>query len=858
MLCGWKLCAAPFVLAVAFAGGDTPFFRSNGHDMFFAGAAQLRTSGVRLGSLRIAFGGKRQAVRPEGREETRIRLSTFARGRLRPSVQETVGYAHVVYRQLWPGMDLEFYYREARIEYDVVASPGAHLADAELRFEGATSLEVQADGSLAVDVSGAKAISTRPIAWVEREGSTWTLPVRYRRTGQDTVTLEVDGWDGQSRLRIDPEIVISTSAAASISDQIGAQWNYDYYRVTNPYARQGALLIAHNGAAVFAGRPSDYVEFPRVAGPGASYGGDRSFVAQRTASAFNGALFDMDSQITALAEDPAGGYLVTGTVTAGQLATTADAYRTQPSTAAGFLLRIRSDFSKIDYATYLDFSPVAIAIDSSRQLYIAGETSNSQPYTKGAYRSPALGKSDIVVLKLASDFKTVRYAALWGGSDTDEPTSISVDMQGGVVVGGLTLSQDLPIPPGAYGLAKQKSQSLIPSGFLARLSADGTTLAGATYLAGSSYDEVRMTQVLPSGEVLVLGTTRSADFPAQGRPLGLVMDSDLYLHGFAVRLDAKLSRATWSMLLANTPLAEAAVAPDDHFCFAVTPYHVQPTADAYLGATAYVILQGMTLVELDINDGRMVYAGGLGRFAFSDWVPFVAAGTGMVGVVGTAYPRWFPLSGTGNIVGFYSNNTFLQMFRFGDTAPVPATASVRGLTPNAPAVDGAVQFPLARRSMSVSAAIAAPPSWLRLDPRAVAPPGALEWHVSPAGWAPGHYTANVALTSIGGTVLPSVAAFEMWVDVLRPSQPVLVASATRGQTATAKLRVAALSGLAFAIAADQPWIQSDVDAAVSPAEITFQFPTANLDSGSHMGVIKLTPNGVAADAVTVPVRLTVN
>src|SRR5258707_6038000 len=135
-----SVCAAGMLLAPGFADEENLFVRKK-NGAFVAGTTELRADGARLGALRLRFHGKYRAIQPEGREEMQMRLCTFARHRLLPSILETTGYARVAYPELWPGMDLEFYYRAGRIEYDVVAHPRSHLADPERQVYGPSTLD---------------------------------------------------------------------------------------------------------------------------------------------------------------------------------------------------------------------------------------------------------------------------------------------------------------------------------------------------------------------------------------------------------------------------------------------------------------------------------------------------------------------------------------------------------------------------------------------------------------------------------------------------------------------------------------------------------------------------------------------
>src|SRR5262249_12308988 len=55
-------------------------------------------------------------------------------------------FARVAYRQIYPGIDLVFYFRAGQLEYDVELQPGADAAAVKVRIEGAkTALNANGD-----------------------------------------------------------------------------------------------------------------------------------------------------------------------------------------------------------------------------------------------------------------------------------------------------------------------------------------------------------------------------------------------------------------------------------------------------------------------------------------------------------------------------------------------------------------------------------------------------------------------------------------------------------------------------------------------------------------------------------------
>jgi Beta-propeller repeat len=97
------------------------------------------------------------------------------------------------------------------------------------------------------------------------------------------------------------------------------------------------------------------------------------------------------------------------------------------------------------------------------------------------------------------------YATYLGGSGVDNGNSIAVDASGAVYVTGSTNSPDFP--------TVHPLQPTLHSGFVAKLTADGSALVYATYLGGSGFDFGTGIAVDAAGAAYVTGLTHSPDFP---------------------------------------------------------------------------------------------------------------------------------------------------------------------------------------------------------------------------------------------------------------------------------------------------------------------------------------------------------
>ncbi|MEO5820391.1 MAG: SBBP repeat-containing protein [Vicinamibacteraceae bacterium] len=96
------------------------------------------------------------------------------------------------------------------------------------------------------------------------------------------------------------------------------------------------------------------------------------------------------------------------------------------------------------------------------------------------------------------------YSTLLGGSGLDEAASVAVDAAGNVYVAGTTSSPGFPGASGGPGGIDL---------FVTKLDARGSTVLFSTYIGGSGIDEARGMTIDGLGNVYVVGSTTSTNFP---------------------------------------------------------------------------------------------------------------------------------------------------------------------------------------------------------------------------------------------------------------------------------------------------------------------------------------------------------
>lgn len=204
--------------------------------------------------------------------------------------------------------------------------------------------------------------------------------------------------------------------------------------------------------------------------------------------------------------------------TPGALQTTLGA--TQGSRSQAFAAKL-DPTGAIHYLTYLGGAAVtsgdALAVDAAGEVYVTGgASSNGFPVTPGAVTGASLG----YVMKLDATGSTLLLAAIgFGGS------LIALDSHGNIYVAG----DDIELPgstatlatPGAFqtkvafNICSSTLEIADQCGyqFVQKADPTGTKLIYATYVAGSFGATPAAMTVDGSGNVILAGTTNSADYP---------------------------------------------------------------------------------------------------------------------------------------------------------------------------------------------------------------------------------------------------------------------------------------------------------------------------------------------------------
>jgi hypothetical protein len=426
-------------------------------------------------------------------------------------------YARVAYRSVYPGVDVVYYGSHNQLEYDFLLRPGADPKTIRMRFAGADSVRVTAEGDLEVEIGDAHFLQKRPVIYQQdpRSGQRRSVEGRYTVLGRNLAGLRLDAYNRSQTLVIDPVLLYSSFLGGSSKDGIvsvksdgtGRIYVAGYTMNSDLPATDDSLQLSNNGALDC---------FIAILDPNQGYGKSLVYFTYLGGG--------RDDVPTDMIVDSSGTVYVTGTTTSSDFPLRGSSAQTSLSlgtTSAAFLPDVfvaqltRRD--GIIYSTYYGGTgsdvPNGIALDSQKNIYVVGTTdSDAFPVTANAYAAVRYGPTDVFILKLDAATGGADYATYIGGDTRDDGRGIAVAPNGLVYFAASTLSTLFPLAGPSYSNSLTGLENLA-IGVIDPSKSGSDSLIYATYFGGTYVDEVRKVTLDAQGRLLLTGWTLSPDFP---------------------------------------------------------------------------------------------------------------------------------------------------------------------------------------------------------------------------------------------------------------------------------------------------------------------------------------------------------
>jgi len=439
-------------------------------------------------------------------------------------------YSEVVYRDVWPGIDLRLYGNGPDLEQEFIINPGGDFRRVQIAYRGVERLNVESDGSLNVVTTFGELRETSPRIYQQIAGQRVAVDGRFKLTGRWSYSFEVGRHAAEYALVVDPTLLYSTFLGGS-----GGYYGSSAGETPAGIAVDGAgnaYIAGNTGSADFPTTVGAYSVTP----PAASSG----FITKLNAAG-SGLVYSTylgGGTIGGIAVDSAGRAFVTGSATSG-FPTTPGAYWPTDllhacSSSDIFVTELNPAGSQLAYSTCFNVAATwytgayAIATDGRGNAYIAGQANGLIPTTSGAYQRAASSDTAIamVVDTTASGTSSLVYST-YLGSGYSAAEGIAVDSFGKFYLTGFS-RPGFPTTAGAY----QPTHADCPNygspyggpscfdAFVAKLdpsAAGPQSLIYSTYLGGDGDEIASAIAIDASGNAYVTGAItypdRNVPFP---------------------------------------------------------------------------------------------------------------------------------------------------------------------------------------------------------------------------------------------------------------------------------------------------------------------------------------------------------
>jgi hypothetical protein len=566
-------------------------------------------------------------------------------------------YARVRYQNVYPGIDLVYYGSHRQLEYDFALSPGADPNRIQFAITGANQIELDAEGNLVLQTGSGELHFQCPVVYQESQGLRVPVSGTYVVNDPTHVSFHVAQYDTSKPLVIDPVLVYSTYLGGSGDDQ------------------PTGIAVDSTGSVYVAGY-TDSTDFPLATLGSLPAGATHVFVAKLDSTGSNLVYADYlggngEDYGYAFVLNSANDVFVTGSTSSSNFPVVNPYQGAYPGSFNAFLTKISADGSSLLYSTYLGGNgsdiPSSVAIDSSSDVLVAGNTTSSNFPVANAYQSTISPNQGGVygnygfLTKFNPDGSSLVYSTYFSGNSNvaygcgatcwPSPYSaingIAVDGSGNAYAAGITNTYNFPTTQNAY-LTTNSTQQNATVGFVSQFSGSGA-LDYSTYFYESSgiLTNIDAIAVDGSGSAYVTGAAFSdGTFPITSTTIcdpGVSGSGCSYT--FVTKFDSAGSTLLYSTFLGPNnyanPQAIALDANNDAYVVASTSSNSFGIVN---GIEPYTNGNDLLLVEIDPLASTELFATYLGGSADESPAGIALDSTGNLYIAGSTDSTDFPVT----------------------------------------------------------------------------------------------------------------------------------------------------------------------------------------------------------------------
>lgn len=445
---------------------------------------------------------------------------------------DLIPYSEIELENIYPGINIKFYFVDNSLKYDYILSPGADLNNLKIQYEHLNNVIIS-DTKVILDASTGIITDEEPYSYLKNSPQQ-KINTTFRKINSNTVQLITGLEKVTQKLIVDPKVNFSTYTGSTLDN-----WGYTatYDNSGNGYA--GGIARGHTpgtypittGAAqeVYGGGQID-MTISKFSPDGenliySTYIGGAGLEAPHSMVVNNNNELIIYG-VTSSADYPTSATGFDRTFNGGTYVKTSNIFEfndgtdiviTKLSSSGNAILGstyyggTANDAMNDSYKTnglahnYADDYRGEVTVNDAGEIFISSVTSSADlPVANSFQLTYGGGSQDGCVTKFNSDLSSMIWGSFLGGPGDDACYASKQNSSGETYVTGGTTTIDFA----SFGFSNVNSGGI--DGFLARISADGSSILDGRFVGTSNYDQSYFVEVDHEDKIYCFGQSLGA------------------------------------------------------------------------------------------------------------------------------------------------------------------------------------------------------------------------------------------------------------------------------------------------------------------------------------------------------------
>lgn len=404
-------------------------------------------------------------------------------------------YAKIIYRNIYPHIDIEYYIKDNRLKYDVIVNSGGDVSEARFHYEGGVNPTIN-NGKIRIETPLGFLEEQQPVTYAQNGNK---LSSSYSRQNEHFGFSVPEGNQAMA-FTIDPDLIWGTYYGGTLEDitsDVAIDVSGNVYLAGTTDSSTG--IAASGFQTVYGGAYDAYLVKFNSAGVrqwGTYYGGTG------------------DEASYGLSVDGTGNIYLSGyTSSSTGISMTGGHQTVIGGSYDGFLVKFNSSGTRL-WATYYggtgDDFPFSNTTDGSGNVYLVGRTNSTTSIAVVGHQNTNGGLVDAFLVKFNSS-GVRQFATYYGGTGDEYGLDCEVDASGNIFLSGQTFSTNAISTSGSHQIAYGGNRDA----FLVKFNSAGVRQFG-TYYGGTGADFLYASALDAGGNIIISGDTESTTAIASG------------------------------------------------------------------------------------------------------------------------------------------------------------------------------------------------------------------------------------------------------------------------------------------------------------------------------------------------------